>query len=207
MTDRMLAARVVAACGIALMSCAALLAQPQVDADTKEILSYRLTLDGLNKFAAATRQMAESAKSDPRYREMMKLQAELDALEKKEELTEADEARAEKLQEQLEALEDSVPTGLDASDKSLSDMEASLRKEPQMARALDSAGMSARDYAKFMIAFFQAAMVHGMQKSGVVKEIPKELQATLNMENIKFVEAHQAEITALMKEFQGAAKK
>jgi hypothetical protein len=200
--------RVVAACGIVLLSCTALVAQTQVDTDTKEILSYRLTLDGLEQFAAATRQMVEAAKNDPRYREMTRLQSELKALDDKEELTEADEARAEKLREQLETLEDTMPTGgINASDtKSLSEMEAALRKEPLMANALESAGMSAREYAKFTIAFFQAVMVHGMQKSGMVKELPKDLQATMNMENITFVEAHQAEITALMKEFQASKK-
>ena len=201
--------RLAATFGIVWCSYAALVAQTQIDADTKEILSYRLTLDGLKQFAAATRHMVEAAKSDPRYREMTTLQAELKALEDKDELTEADEARSEKLRTQIEALEDSMPNaGINASDtKSLSDMEAAIGKEPLMKNALNAAGMSARDYAKFTIAFFQAAMVHGMQKSGLVKEIPKDLQATLNMENIKFVEANQAAINALMAEFQAASKK
>jgi hypothetical protein len=90
--------------------------------------------------------------------------------------------------------------------QSLTDIEAAIRREPIMAGALKSAGMSPRDYAKFALAFFQAAMVSGMQKSGMVKEIPKELEAKINLENIKFVEAHDAEIKALMAELQAASK-
>ena len=196
-------------CALVLLSLPTLFAQAQGDADTKEILSYRLTLDNLKQFAAATLQMVDAAKTDPRYREVAKLQAELDALEEKDERTEAEEARVEKLTAQIEDLESKMPNaGINASEaKSLSDMEAAMRKEPLMMSALNSAGMTPRDYAKFTLAFFQAAMVHGMQKQGLVKEIPKELQATVNMENIKFVEANQAEISKLMAEVQAASKK
>ena len=183
-------------------------AQSTVDADTKEIQSYRLTLTNLNQFVAATRNVYAAVKSDPRFAEVMKLQNEKRALQAKEEPTEAEMARMDALDEAIDAAQAKLPkVGMNASDnKSLSEMEASIRQEPLMLKALTSAGMSPRDYLKFTLAFFQAAMIQGMQKAGVVKEIPKELQATVNMENIKFVEENQAAITKLMAEFEALNK-
>ena len=195
-----------------LLTCAAsgraLSAQVALDADAKELKSYALTTAAMKQFVAATRNLMAAAKADPRFNEVMKLEAEVDKLEEKEEPTEADLARIDKLNEQLETLKSSLPrvNMADANLKTLSDVENAIKAEPMMATALKSAGMSPRDYAKFTLAFFQAAMIHGMQKSGLVKEIPKDLQATVNMENIKFIEDNQAEITKLMAEFQAAGK-
>jgi DNA repair exonuclease SbcCD ATPase subunit len=179
-----------------------------LDADAKELQAYTLTTAALKQFVQATRAMMAAAKADPRFGEVMKLEAEIDKLESKEEPTEADEERLEKMNEQLEVLKEKLPrvNMADAELKTLSDVEGAIKREPLMANALKSAGMAPRDYAKFTLAFFQAAMIHGMQKSGMVKEIPKDLQATVNMENIKFIEANQTEINALMKEFQAASR-
>jgi hypothetical protein len=200
--------RVAAVCGLVLFSFTSLAAQSQVDADTKELQSYRLTRENMKQFVTVTRNMVAAAKADPRYQQLAKLQAEIDALESKEEPTDADHERLEKLTAELEAAEDKMPNaGLNMSQhKTLSEMEAALRKEPLMMNALTSAGMAPRDYAKFVLAFFQAAMLHGMQKSGAIKEIPKDMQAGVNMENIKFIQENEAEINALMKEFQSASK-
>jgi DNA repair exonuclease SbcCD ATPase subunit len=183
-------------------------AQATLDADAKELRSYTLTTTALKQFAAATRNMMTAAKADPRFQEMAKLKAEVEKLEAKEEPTEADEARLEALNAQIEALEAKLPNMnmADARLKTLSDIEAAIKKEPLVLNALNSAGMAPRDYAKFALAFFQAAMLHGMQKSGMIKEVPKDLQATVNMDNVKFIEANQAEISALMAEFQAAPK-
>lgn len=183
-------------------------AQATRDADTQELKSYTLTTAAMNQFVTATRNMMTAAKADPRFDEMRKLQAEIEKLEAKEEPTDADYERLDQLNEQAEALEDKLPNIniADAKLKSLTDIENAIKSEPLMAKALAGAGMSPRDYAKFTLAFFQAAMIHGMQKSGLVKEIPKDLQATVNMENLKFIEANQAQITALMKEFQAASQ-
>lgn len=193
---------------VVLFSVPALAAQGALDADAKELKAYTLTTAALKQFAAATRGMIAAAKADPRFAEVMKLEAEVETLEAKEEPTDADSERLEKLREQLEALKEKLPRVniADAQLKTLSDVENAIRREPLMAKALQSAGMSPRDYAKFALAFFQAAMIHGMQKSGLVKEIPKDLQATVNLENIKFIEANQSEINALMSEFQRASQ-
>ena len=191
-----------------LVAVTGLSAQPQpLDADAEEIRNYALTVPALKQFAAATRNMMAAAKADPRYKELAGLEAEIKKLEDKEEPTDADMERLEKLNEQRDAAKERMPGGINMSNaKTLSDMEAAIRREPLMVNGLKSAGMTPRDYAKFMLAFFQASMIHGMQKSGLVKEIPKDLQATVNLENVKFIEANQAEINALMAEFKAMEK-
>ena len=187
---------------------AGIAAQAALDPDEKELRSYALTTASMKQFVAATRAMMTAAKADPRYAEVMKLEAEIDKLEAKEEPSDADYERLEKLNAQLEALKDKLPqvNMADANLKSLTDIENAIKSEPLMANALKSAGMSPRDYAKFTLAFFQAAMIHGMQKSGLVKEVPKDLQATVNMANVKFIQDNEAEINALMAEFKAASK-
>jgi hypothetical protein len=46
-------------------------------------------------------------------------------------------------------------------------------------------------------------MIAGMMKSGVVKEVPKELAATVNMENVKFMQEHEAEVEAFARLMAG----
>lgn len=189
-------------------STAGIAGQAALDPDDQELRSYTLTTASMKQFVAATRAMMAAAKADPRYAEVMKLEAEIDKLEAKEEPSDADYERLEKLNAQLEALQEKLPqvNMADANLKSLTDIENAIKSEPLMANALKSAGMSPRDYAKFTLAFFQAAMIHGMQKSGLVKEVPKDLQATVNMANVKFIQDHEAEINALMAEFKAASK-
>src|SRR5215207_9416962 len=56
--------------------------------------------------------------------------------------------------------------------KSLTDIERAIEKEPLVVNALKQAGISAREYAKFMVVFFQTSMLQNMLKSGAVKEAP-----------------------------------
>ena len=46
-------------------------------------------------------------------------------------------------------------------------------------------------------------MIAGMMKSGLVKEVPKELAASVNMDNVKFVQEHEAELAAFAKAMEG----
>jgi hypothetical protein len=178
------------------------IAAAQADPDMKEIAAYRLTLDGLKKVINVNRSMVQQMMEDPKVREAMKIDAELEALEKKDEPTEAEQKRIEQLQarkEQLEAEEDN-PLGGEA--KTLSDMEARIRKYPPMQQALQREGLAPREYAKFWLAFMQASFAYGMQKSGMLKQLP----ADVNPENVKFVADHEAEIQAMTKEFEGMRK-
>jgi hypothetical protein len=193
-------------CSLVLLLCSrGVAAQSATDADMKEIQAYKLSLPVFKQIVTATRSMMEAVKKDPRYGQMLKLKAELKALEAKEEPSDADMARREQLEAQIDELENSVPK-LSNQNASLSEMAASMQKEPIVANALKSAGLGAREFATFMLAFFQASMIHGMQKGGMVKEIPKELANTVNLENIKFVSEHEAEISTLMKEMEALTK-
>ena len=171
------------------------------DPDYKELVAYRLTLPTMQKMAQATRNLAAAIKNDPRFKRQQALEAELKKLQEKEEPTEADSARVEKLQAELEQLENS--SGMSMTDaKTLSDMAAAINKEPIFAKSLADAGVEPREYAKFMLAFFQASMIHGMMKSGLVKEVPKDLAASVNMDNVKFIAEHEKELEAFAKEME-----
>ena len=172
------------------------------DPDYKEVVAYRLTMPTVQKMAQATRNFATAIRNDPRFKRQQALEAELKKLQEKDDPTEADTARIEKIEAELEQLEESSGMSMTEA-KTLSDMAAAINKEPIVAKALADAGVDAREYAKFMLAYFQAAMVHGMMKSGLVKEIPKDLAASVNMDNVKFVAEHEKEFEALTKEFEG----
>ena len=164
------------------------------DPDAKELAAYQLTVPALSKVLQATKNLAEAARNDPRFKKQAALKAEIKKLEQKEEPTEADEARLEQLRAELEKMEQSIiPKG---SNQTLSEMAAAMEKEPAFAQALASAGITAREYAKFLFAYLSAGMVAGMMEQGVIKEVPKELANSINLENIKFVQAHKAEMQA-----------
>jgi hypothetical protein len=170
------------------------------DADAKELAAYQLTVPVLDKVLQATKNLVVAAKNDPRFKKQAALKAELKTLEEKEEPTEADTTRMEQLSAELEKMERSIfPKG---NNQTLSEMAAAMQKEPVFAQALAAAGLTAREYAKFIFAYMSAGMVAGMMEQGVVKEVPKELASSVNLENIKFFKAHKAELQA----FQEAMK-
>jgi hypothetical protein len=175
----------------------------QGDADAKEVAAYRLTTDNLNRAVAATRAMVEELKKDPKFQQLARLGAELDALEKaidaKDDPTDAEIEKLETLKQQYETLEESMAAGISMGDSdTLSDMERNIANFPLLAKSLRSAGMTPREYAKFTMAMLTSAMAAGMKKAGLLKELPKELSA----ENVEFVLKHEAELAALQKEWQ-----
>jgi hypothetical protein len=175
---------------------------PQTSADAKEVASYRLTMDTLKKVQVATRVMMEQLKKDPKFQKDMKLQEEIKALEQKEELTEAEQARLDALREEREQLQTDADANL-GNAQSLDEMEAQIKRFPPMADGLRQAGLSPREYATFMMAMVQAAMVAGFKKTGMMKELPKDV----NAENVKFVEEHEAELKAMQAEFEKLGKR
>jgi hypothetical protein len=68
-----------------------------------------------------------------------------------------------------------------------------------MARALEREGLSAREYAKFMLAMMQAGMIVGFSQGTVDYS---KLPPGINPENVKFVTAHKADLEAMQKEFE-----
>ena len=188
--------------------------------DEKELASYTLTMPTLNKVAAATRNMAQEMMSDPKFQQMRKLEDQISAIEKqlepleaKDERTAAEDAKVDSLNEQLdkareakeqaeEAMSGSGPNLGNAN--SLDEMERGIASFAPMARALKSAGLTPREYAKFMMAMLQAGMVYGFSKGNVDYA---KLPAGINPENVKFIAAHKAELDALQQEFAAMGKK
>ncbi|MCA1562867.1 MAG: hypothetical protein LC753_19860 [Acidobacteria bacterium] len=174
---------------------------PQADRDMQEVSSYRLSMDTVRKVDVAMRAMFEEMAKDPRWQASIKLETELKALNAKEERTEADDRRIEELEMEKEKLRAENPFNL-GSANSLSEMEAQIQKITPMENALRTAGLTAREYSKFMLAMLQAGMAAGMKKSGLIKELPKDFP----VENVKFMEDHEAELTALQRQWQELGK-
>jgi hypothetical protein len=178
-------------------------AKAQNDADAKEIASYRLTMDAVNKLKVAMQAAAAEARKDPKYQELGRVETELQALQKKDEPSEADQARVEELSTKREELKQELEgPGLFNDASTLDEMEAAVRKQPLLSGALAKAGMPPREFAKFTFAMISASFAAGMQKSGMVKELPKDV----NAENVKFILEHEAELQQLQQEFKGSDK-
>ena len=174
-------------------------------ADSKELASYRLTMETAKKVSAMMRGLMQDMAGDPKYQALQKTKAEITALSKKDDLTEAESARLEKLQMQAEQQEDALDEatgGLNLSNaENLNEMEAAIKANPRLTAAMSKAGLTARDYSKYILASLMAGMVAGFQKSGVLKELPKELKE-VNPANVKFILEHEAELAAMQKEME-----
>ena len=202
----------------AAATCMPLLAQSK--GDEKELAAYTLTLPTLKKVVAAMRAMSEEMMNDPKYKLLMKFDAQIDALEKeleplqaKDEPTEAEQAKMESLAEQIQKARDSKEQAEEAMSidganmnnaQTLDDMERSIAQVAPMARALKREGLSPRDYAKFTLAMLQAGMIHGFSQGNVDYA---KLPAGVNPENIKFIAAHKAELDAMQQEFAAMGKR
>jgi hypothetical protein len=175
-------------------------------ADTKELASYRLTMETAKKIHAMMRAAAQEMASDPKAQALQKTRAQIEALSKKEELTDAESDRLDKLHQQAEQQEDALDAanddGLNLNDaNNLNEMEARIKANPRFQAALTKAGLTAREFSKYVIASLMAGMVAGFQKSGMLKELPSELKA-VNPENVKFVLEHEKELAAMQEEME-----
>ena len=192
----------------------------QSKADEKELAAYTLTLPTLKKVAAAMRAMSEEMMNDPKYKQLMKFDEQIDALEKqleplqaKDEPTAADEAKMESLSEQIQKARESKEQAEEAMSagtanmnnaQTLDDMERSIAQVAPMARALKREGLSPREYAKFTLAMLQAGMIHGFSQGKVDYA---KLPPGVNPENIKFIADHKAELDAMQQEFAAMGKR
>ena len=179
-------------------------------ADSKELASYRLTMETTKKVYGMMRSILQDMESDPKFQALKKTKAEIEALSKKDELTDAESERLEKLrtlaEEQQEALDNQVGDGMNLNGaQNLNDMERAIKANPQFMTALNKAGLTPRDYSKFMLASIMAGMVAGFQKSGVIKELPPDLKE-VHPDNVKFMVEHEAELAAMQKEMESLSK-
>jgi hypothetical protein len=195
----------------------AMVAEMKKDPRYQEFLKLEAEISALEKKGAPTEAEQKLAAdiealeskgewTDAEAARLEQLREQLDALEQKRAgRTEAEEARLERLREQRDALEATTGPRLEEAN-TLSEWEAAIRQYPPMARALRAAGMSPRDYAKFMLSMLGAGMVAGLKMAGHVKEMSKEVAEVVSAENVKFVEEHAAELTALQKKWEALGK-
>ena len=158
-------------------------------ADDKELLQYRLTPEVLSKVDALAKAYAANLAKDPAVKRRLDARREIAALEKKDELTEAEEKRLQ----QLEVIvgDQGMDPGIDGG--SLTQIAAQFGKIPAMAAALKSTGVLPRDLAKFTVTATQAALVVGLGA--------KNLPPGLAPENVKFAAANRAELERIMRQF------
>lgn len=174
------------------------------DADTRAIAAYRLTMPMVQKVAAAMQIYAAELQKDPRVAQLAAVEAaiaKLDAKAESAELTEAEQKQLDDLRQKKETLEqedDDTNSG-----GSIAEMEAAVRKQPALMKALQAQGISPREYSTFMMAYIQAAMTYGMQKQGYLKEIPEGV----NVANVKFMTDHEKELAEIQKQFEALEKK
>ena len=162
------------------------------DADTREVLAYTLTMPKLRQLNQVLEDLYRQQEADPAYQRLLAKKRELAALNEKDELTDAEQERMARLEEEIAEAEDAEDDAEDV-DQSLSAMAARMAADPRMAGALKRAGLEAREAVTIQLALFQAALTAGLLESGTVKEIPKEV----NAENVKFFQANKAAIAAL----------
>lgn len=134
----------------------------------------------LDQAEAVAKAFSANVEKDPRMKRRLDAQREIAVLENKDDPTEAEQQRLDELQ----AIVGDEPVDLGINGGSLSEISAQLTKIPAMSAALKTAGMPARDMAKFVVTAVQAAMIVG---SGV--PVPPGAG-----ENVKFVLANQAAI-------------
>lgn len=142
------------------------------DGDLGDITSYRLTMDKLDKYFAAQRNMALKAKAmSPAEREALKNSSSSDA------------------------------------DASLDDMVRNIESTKPMNDAIREAGLSAREFSLLTMSMLQsgmAAAVLKMRPNDNQDSLAREMKA--NLENIKFFQEHEAELTQKQKALQAEMK-
>jgi hypothetical protein len=75
-------------------------------------------------------------------------------------------------------------------------LEARLRNEPALAEALRTANLTSHDYTKFALVLVASRLAQGFVKAGILRSVPPGVHA----DNVMFVDAHPAEVEAVMRE-------
>lgn len=187
---------------VTVLGCASLsAAAQQTPADAREIAAYRLTPAALKKYDAVADHLVAWIKSNPEAQAEIRLRASVDSLSKKDELTDAEQARLEKLQEQLARLEESAEDDSD-DDDTIAGMTAGLMKQKPVMDALRKAGFAPREFVLFNMAMLQASGFAQLKQQGMEKHIPKEA----NAEHIRFAEQNAAAFQAILLKLENAEK-
>jgi hypothetical protein len=164
------------------------------DADTREVLAYRLSMPKLRQLNEVMADLQRQMEADPAYQALQRKKRELAALAEKDELTEAEQERMAKLEEEIAAAEEAEEEeDVGGEDQSLTALAARMEADQRIAAALRRGGLSAREAATIQFALLQAALAAELMESGGVKEVPKDVSA----ENVRFYQANKAAIQAL----------
>jgi hypothetical protein len=173
----------------------------EIDRDVQELRAYRLTMPKVKQMAEATLAYAQAQARDPRVQARRQREKELAALEAKAaaRLTDADQKRLEELRAKLEA-EDAAAArqGDDEEPKTLSEMARRIEREPDLANAIRTYGLTTREYSLLTLSFFNAMFAHGMKKTGTIKELPPDILP----ENIAFIQSNEAELNGIFAQLQ-----
>ena len=157
------------------------------EADLREIMQYRLSLEKLDRALTASRNLLQLMASDPALR------AVIEASETGETAEEAEEA--EESPEEVASMEEEAETA-GQEPKSLSEMVRALEAvHPQVGPAFRAAGMSTREYVVMAMAWMQAGMGLWVKQQG--GELPPEASA----ENVDFLEKNETAVRARQVEF------
>jgi hypothetical protein len=173
----------------------------EVDRDVQELRAYRLTMPKVRQMAAATLAYAQAQSRDPRAQARRQREKDLTALEAKSaaRLTEAEQKRLEELRAKLEAEDaEAARRGDDEEPKTLGDMARRIDREPDLANAIRSAGLTTREYSLLTLTFFNAMFAEGMKKAGTIKELPADILP----ENVAFIQANEAELNQIFAQLQ-----
>ena len=196
---------VLAMAGVPAMLSAQAQAQAQdraeIDRDVQELRIYKLTMGKVRQMATATLAYAQAQSRDPRVQARRQREKELSALEAKSEarLTAAEQKRREELRTKLEAEDaEAARRGDDEEPKTLSDMARRIDREPDLASAIRSAGLTSREYSMLTLTFFNAMFAHSMKKAGTIKELPADILP----ENLAFIQANEAELNQIYAQLQ-----
>jgi len=168
-------------------------AQAKSDAgDTREVQAYRLTMAKLNQLNQAMADLHRQRDADPEYQRLLSKKKELAALSEKNEPTEADRERMDRLEAEIAEAEQAGDVSED-KDQSLSALAQRMAADARIAGALKRANLAPREAATMQLALFQVAFAVGLLETGSIKEIPKDVSP----ENVKFYQANRAAIDAL----------
>jgi hypothetical protein len=185
---------------------AILLAAPvaaRQSADDLAVRNFKLSMAVVQKLDAVHRALAAAVARDPRGAQLRKLRAELEALEAKDEPTEAEQKRMETLAGEIERLEESLAGGVDFSEaNSLSEMSRMIEASPLLAGAVRQGGITPREFATAHLALIQSLLTHQLMKSTGTREVPKDASA----DNIKFIADHEAELSTILESWEKLGK-
>lgn len=124
---------------------------------SREVQNYRLSMQRIEQFAQAVRNVRELTRTDADLRQRM---------------------------EELGGQEDRSPM----------EVASAMQQEPRLRSAIESAGLSVREYILVTLAFSQAAMAHEFQRQGFMQELPPGIPP----ENVAFIREHEEQLRPLI---------